>query len=153
MSKTDSTTSTEKLVDFLSGALRQSSIKQWDPAPPGSSFAFSSEEFDLDLIATTSTEGEGDIISVALPSDVTTIMDLARWTLTQRIGIAKLLCHKIVEHIPDQGVPELCETMAEIYGHHRKHAEYQQKALPFPLTVQAQPGKTYERPGFQLAEE
>jgi|CXWL01.1.fsa_nt_gi hypothetical protein len=128
-------------------------MKQWDRIPPGPSFAFNPGEFELNLVATTSTEGEGDIIAITLPSDVTTVTDLARWTLTQRVGVAKLLCHKIIERIPDQGVPELCETMAEIYDHHRKHAKYQQKTLPFPQTVQAQLGKTYERPGFQIAEE
>ena len=156
MPEKNSTTSTEKLADFLSGALVPSSIKPWDPGQFNLSLHFGLGELEAVTTAVTSTQGGRSEVTFIAP-DVTiatsSAQELARWALVQKFPLAKLICHKIVDHISAQGMPELCEAMTEIYDFDRKRSEYQQKTLPSRQTVQANLGKSYQRPEFHIAEE
>lgn len=113
--------------------------------------------FDTGTITVTSTQGGEAEVVFAVPSEVniftTSTQDLAKWTLTQKLPLAKLLCHKIVDHISEQGMPELCESMADIYDFDLKRAQYQHQALPHRESVPAKLGKSYQRPSFQITEE
>jgi len=93
----------------------------------------------------------------AAPADInmvtTSTQDVAKWILTQKLPFAKLLCHKIVDHISEAGMPELCESMAEIYDFDFKRTQYRPQALLSPASIPAKHGISYQRPEFHIAEE
>ena len=132
-------------------------MKQWDQGPLSLSFVD-----DVDIVGSgtaavtsTSTQGVGDVISISSEfiGGTASTQEVARWTLVHKLPLAKLLCHKIVDHISDKGMPELCEAMAEIYDFDRRQSDHLPKSLPLHQTVQADHGRSYQRPDFHLAED
>lgn len=115
------------------------------------------EEFGTGTTTVTSTLGAETEVLFTTSSDyhviTTSAQDLAKWTLSQKLPLARILCHKIVDYISERGMPELCESMAEIYDCDRKRAQYQRQALPSRQSVPANQGKSYQRPGFHIIAE
>lgn len=100
--------------------------------------------------------GEPDVVFAAPPEiniGTTSTLDVAKWILTQKLPFAKLLCHKIVDHISDEGMPELCQSMAEIYDFDLKRRQYKPQAILSRPAVPANHGISYQRPEFHIAEE
>lgn len=70
-------------------------------------------------------------------------------------GIAlRVLCHYLINNIPDEGLAELCQSIADIHDYYITRAHHL-RSLPLPSrdVLKAKSGATYERPAFGLAEE
>lgn len=64
-------------------------------------------------------------------------------------AFARILCHLLVNQIPDRGIPELCESVLGMYHFYSTQGE-QPPLLPLTETITARRGRTYERPEFHL---
>lgn len=68
--------------------------------------------------------------------------------------ILRMLAHFLINCLPGDALPEVCETMADIHDYHVTRANYLYAAHPPAREVmKANIGRTYERPAFGLAEE
>jgi hypothetical protein len=65
----------------------------------------------------------------------------------------RIVCHLLLTHLPDRGIPEACEMLARAYEF---YAAASPPALSAPIErrrFKAQVAKPSPRPGFQLTEE
>ena len=65
----------------------------------------------------------------------------------------RLFCHAILGLLPENALPEACESLAGIYEFYRSLPIAPMPALPRPEPTAAKWGETYERPPFHLAED
>jgi hypothetical protein len=65
----------------------------------------------------------------------------------------RLLCHYLLNQIPDEGLPELCESIGQIYEFHFSTATAYTPPKFETRSVRAKRGRAYERPEFSLADE
>lgn len=65
----------------------------------------------------------------------------------------RLLCHYLLNQIPDEGLPELMESIAEIYEFHCSATSTYAPPKLETRSVRAKRGRVYERPEFSLADE
>jgi hypothetical protein len=66
--------------------------------------------------------------------------------------ILRLLCHFMVDHLPDKGLPEACESLREFCAYY----DSLQPELPRinqSRGIPAQCGERFERPQFSIDEE
>lgn len=66
--------------------------------------------------------------------------------------IARALCHFLLNHLPDRGLPEACESIArmvDFYSPAPSHTLSAQGQRAEPVQVSS----VYERPEFHVAEE
>lgn len=64
----------------------------------------------------------------------------------------RVLCHFILDQLPDPALPEVCESLRDFHEYYSLPA-VQQPALPATRQVVAHIGSRYERPGFSIDEE
>ena len=143
----DSITSTGRQADFSSGALQTGSTKPWDLNLPETISHTCGADSDLALFLTehySSTQ----ISTIGHASN----QEKAGETQNPLVLFTRLLCHGLVARIPDQGLPELCESMGNIYEFYWGRLASQPTLLP-EEKFQARLGQAYERPGFEIAEE
>lgn len=71
------------------------------------------------------------------------------------VGIARrLVCHALMNELPDAALPELFEALAGMYEFYSARDQESRKSLPEPdRPIAAQVIQTYERTPFSLAEE
>jgi hypothetical protein len=123
MFSTDLIVSTEEPVDFSVGALPPGSTKQW---------------------------------GLEISEDITRGVELDIWEIIFRQKIAsreeliRLFCHILVERIPRHGIPELFETLMDIYEFYSTQIEQERALLPQPQQVRARRGTTAVRPEFPV---
>lgn len=68
--------------------------------------------------------------------------------------LLRILCHIIVNNMPDRGLPELFRCASEAYEFHAEGEAEGAAMLPSTTqTVSAQVRATYERPSFHAVEE
>jgi len=65
----------------------------------------------------------------------------------------RFLCHLFVSNIPRQGLPELCESLQDIYLYYQTPFTKEPSLLTQSERLPGKLGRTYERPEFQIAEE
>lgn len=68
------------------------------------------------------------------------------------VPLVRLLCHLLVDHIPDRGVPELCESLGGMYEFYAIAPEHP-PLLPRQQRITGVRGRSYERPEFHIEEE
>lgn len=66
--------------------------------------------------------------------------------------IHRLLCHFLIDRIPDEGLPELVESVGGIYEFYQLPAPTP-ALLPQHRSVSGEISRSYERPPFQIEEE
>ncbi|MCK4658421.1 MAG: hypothetical protein KAV82_02775 [Phycisphaerae bacterium] len=66
--------------------------------------------------------------------------------------IRRVLCHLLVDQVPDQGLTELCESLDEFREFYRLPAEQVQR-LPAQKSISATLETRRERPEFHIDEE
>lgn len=76
----------------------------------------------------------------------------------RRVGFSenlrfRILCHLLINHIPDKGLVELCESMARIFEFYIDPVESEIPALPERRGIRGRIGRAYERPEFCIADE
>ena len=68
--------------------------------------------------------------------------------------LLRVLCHIIVNNIPDRGLPELFKCASEAYEFHAEETAQGAPMLPSSTqTMSAEVRATYERPSFHAVEE
>lgn len=65
----------------------------------------------------------------------------------------RLLCHVLINRIPDKGLPELCESLGRMYEFYNTPNLNELPALPERRQIRGKIGRAYERPGFSIADE
>lgn len=65
----------------------------------------------------------------------------------------KVLCHYLLNKIPDEGLPEMCRSMAEVFDYYVRAPRLVKGHEAKQLSVKAKTGQKYERPAFPIAEE
>lgn len=140
MSLTDLTYSTERPVVFSAGALLTGSMKPWSLGP-------FPEEFHASWRYPTA-EGKA-FHSFTYLHEVT---DKAQPSLPTALAI-RIVCHMLVDHIPEAGLREILESLGTAYEFHRLQPTQAVAPLPQRVSVPIKRGKTYERPSFQAVEE
>jgi hypothetical protein len=68
-------------------------------------------------------------------------------------AVARVVCHVLVDEIPERGLSELYESLNGLYQFCLEQPEPQRAALPLVRQIQATVGRAMERPGFQLESE
>jgi hypothetical protein len=63
----------------------------------------------------------------------------------------RMLCHFIVDHIPDAGLPEACESLREFHGYY-SGIQFATPLLPQTMERRAVLGERMERPEVQIEE-
>lgn len=61
----------------------------------------------------------------------------------------RFLCHLLIDHISDEGIPEVCESLREFYDYY-KPAETSQRCLPEVRERMAIRGAQMVRPSFAI---
>jgi hypothetical protein len=78
----------------------------------------------------------------------------AGWQEYRQEIILRMVAHFLVNRLPGNALPEVCETMADIFEYHVSRANYLNAAqAPTQELIKANVGTIYERPAFGLAEE
>jgi hypothetical protein len=151
MPSKDLTTSTGKRVVFSGGVLGNDYIRLWDPAP---------SDFPIEVYSTESGSpvirlwgdvfsSHADLIFDPLQSRGTT-GDLED-PITRRV---RYVCKAIVDRMPEQALPELCETLSDIWLFHRDRSAKEVRLLQAPSQeIRATVGQTYPRPEFHVTTE
>lgn len=65
---------------------------------------------------------------------------------------ARIACHFLLSQIPDEGMSEALETLAQMWQFYRTPV-LPPPALPAPARIPAKLGETYVRPVFPVTEE
>lgn len=66
--------------------------------------------------------------------------------------LARIICHRLLDFIPDRALPELCESMKNIFEFYVPPTS-RQSSLQSKTRMRARLGKGYVRPEFHIAEE
>ena len=146
MPKVDSTSSTEKQADFLDGALRRDSIEHWvqQQFPDISNQTQGAEPlFDFDF---------GNAPSTAHAFLLGTIFahETEERTHDPRSLFTRIICHLFVSKMPEQGMPELCTSLQDIYSFYQSPIQSNQTLITQREKISAKLGAAYERPEFQI---
>jgi hypothetical protein len=72
--------------------------------------------------------------------------------VNQTCLIARLFCHALVAHMPDEALSEMCDSAANIYEFYN-HPPSKSPLLPPALRGQARVGSVREAPAFEIAED
>lgn len=67
--------------------------------------------------------------------------------------MARVACHMILNLIPDEGIPEMCSTIANLYEFYIERAQYSPPPLLPSSGVRGRLGEPSVRPPFYLEEE
>jgi hypothetical protein len=65
----------------------------------------------------------------------------------------RLLCHVLLDQIPDQGMQELLDIMSDLYEFYSSRTEAYTPSLPEPPKLKARVGKAIIRPVFPIIED
>lgn len=135
-----SITSANILGDCSVGVLATGSTMQWDPSP----YNQEQSEIAVNWISqTTTTEFEHQIV-------VRTTAGPPRY---DRFVVMRLLCHYLLMKLPEEGLPEVCRSMADAYDYYlRTPRLVSSQQLKRPST-KAKTSHRYERPSFPIVEE
>ena len=68
-------------------------------------------------------------------------------------AVARILCHVLVGEVPDQGIPDLLETIAEVADFYWQRTRLPPQIEEAPQVRPAELGRAYERPEFHASEE
>jgi len=77
---------------------------------------------------------------------VQTTVDPLEWCL----AVARVVCHVLVDEIPERGLSELYESLSSMHQFYLEQPERRPAALPSVRQIDATVGRTMERPRFQL---
>lgn len=149
MRSKDLTPSTRPQDDFFDGALQTAFTKRWDLGQLNEMVQTSGGHPSLLL------ELSGDFPGAHVTHLVS--YNLLETDETQVLPIDQLLqrivCHLLVSRIPGQGLPELCESVGEIYEYYKSRSLVHPVLPPSHQEIPARQGKSYERPTFYASEE
>lgn len=67
--------------------------------------------------------------------------------------LQRIVCHLLVSRIPGEGLPELCQSVGEIYEYYKSRSLIPPALPPPHQEIPARQGKSYERPTFYASEE
>lgn len=121
MHETTLDSSTNRLGGSSGGALPSGSITLWNLSAP-----------------------EDVTESAGLPNRLCFEWNRADAGLTR----TRVACHLLMEFIPDRGLSELCESLAEMYEFYS--FEPSTPLLPSHQSIAGTVGQTYQRPEFQI---
>ena len=65
----------------------------------------------------------------------------------------RMLCHMLINRMPERGLPELCESLGSMYEFYMAPIENQVPALPERRQLKGKIRRAYERPEFSIADE
>jgi len=153
MPEKDSITSIRKLVGFSSGASSHGSIRPWDLVPSEITVETSGAEGIIGFIEGGELQEGSFTIDLGnyLASD--SAQETAKWSINLSAEKARLLCHVLVDRIPDQGLAELCDSMTDVVRFHQGQWISNLPLLPSNKTIPARLGQSYERPKIEIAED
>lgn len=153
MPEKDSTTSTGKLVGFLSGVSSHGSIRQWDRIPSEIIIETSGAEGVLGFVEGEQLQEGSFTIDLGNYFASASAQETAKWSMNLSAEKARLLCHVLVDRIPDQGLAELCDSVSDILRFHQGQWISNLQLLPSTKTIRARLGQSYERPKIEIAED
>ena len=138
--------STHNPEDYFSGVSTSGYIKQWSPHY-FSSFDETTNQPGISVNWTQAVPGARFMHGVFVPTT-------AEVSSVPVPVLLRVLCHVIVNNIPDRGLPELFRCACDAYEFHAPQ-EWGSAALlpPSSRTVTARVRASYERPPFHAAEE
>ena len=67
--------------------------------------------------------------------------------------LARLVCHRLIDLLPDAALSELCESLGRMYTFYVLGPPTRPKIRYQPPRVQGRLHEAYERPPFEIAEE
>lgn len=70
----------------------------------------------------------------------------------QLLALIRILCHAIVDRLPEAALPELLESLRAIYEFHQDQMQLSDLQLPV-ARVSARLGRSYVRPTIEIQEE
>ncbi len=144
MQSKDLIVSTEKPGGFLSGVLTTDSILQWNPDP---------SNFQTGTCGVTLILGEAKVGELA-PLTSTYIQTTTAQVDAPFTFLVRAACHKLLDRIPDQALPELCESLGRMWGFYSEKTSAPLALLPSPTQGKAaKRGKTFQRPDFTATAE
>lgn len=150
-------TSIEKQVDSLDGALQIDSTPQWDLDQPPFDIKVNFETSGAETVPRT-VWIEGTVTPnsyiVGFKSQISAFnQETGQWVVNANACIARIMCHMLVERISDQGLPELCDSMKNIYSYYQARSKSPTPQVDYQGPVQARLGGIRTRPEFHVAEE
>lgn len=79
--------------------------------------------------------------------------ETGKGTVNANAYIARILCHMLVERIPDQGIPELCDSVKNIYAFYHERSKPSVPQVTYQDAIRARLGQVRTRPDFYVEEE
>ena len=146
MPEKNSTTSTERQVSSLGGVLNVDSTTLWAPERSEPVIHTSTSGSELAFALSCVQDPSGSEIHIFVP-------ETSKDPLNRSALLARLVCHVLVARMPDQGLPDLCESIGDIYSFYRDRSASHSPLLTQRQEVRAKLGHAYERPEFEIAEE
>jgi hypothetical protein len=70
----------------------------------------------------------------------------------QVLALIRVLCHALVDRLPEASLPELLESLRAIYEFHQDQMRLSVHQLPV-ARISARIGRSYVRPTFEIEEE
>lgn len=143
MPSKDLATSTGKLVAFLGGVSPSDFMLRWGHKQSNL------ETGTWEALLSEKLEGDETITIGPFYVQGTTTRIEAPLTI-----VIRSVCHRLLDRIPDQGLPELCESLGRIRAFYSAQKEQTVRLLPAPTQqISAKLGKTYQRPEFPVIPE
>lgn len=141
-------------VDFSVGVSRTDLMTQWnrcrfEPASLTGTYSQAWEGTPNVLLSWKQEVSGGDIshiITLRIPETAQDIASLEKLRY-------RLFCHYLINLISDEGLPELCESLSEMFQFYSTPNKNVAPALPPAEGIRVKSGEKYERPTFQLAQE
>lgn len=72
--------------------------------------------------------------------------------MTQPALAIRILCHALVDRLPEEAFRELLEALVSLYEYHQA-PQYLPALPPPPVSVEARLSRTYVRPTVEIEEE
>jgi hypothetical protein len=67
--------------------------------------------------------------------------------------LLRILCHYLVDSVPDRALPEIAESTLSVFEHHQVPRHSLVYSVPGQQRLPAAQGRTFESPGFQIEPE
>lgn len=139
--------STKKLGGYSAGALSPNFTTLWDPKQAVDVFQGLGGQTSFLLGLSETFPGANITHFVSL--DVTATAESPALERARQ----RLISYLLVSRLPDEALPELCETLGDMYEFYSAHP-HTPPALPSPTReIRARLGEKYERPEFYASEE
>ena len=141
------TTSTNRPVVFSGGAFKTDSMTPWvrDLSIP--------EDAPFETSADISVGWNEDISGIRFSHEVAFRRPTESGNEYALRIVLRILCHFLVDRIPDNGLKETGETLLEIGQFYRERSKDDMPLLAEKTEINARRGRSYERPEFPIPEE